>query len=222
MKPNKFLKGRSGIYGIRNLINDKIYVGKTKCMYRRCHQYVYDFRERSIGHINDYLFNAMNKVGINQFEYFPLEFCTIDETAIRELFWITELNTIDRNHGYNLRLDSSTGMITSQSTSEKISANLRRQWRDGIRDNHSQKMKDIWSNDPKRKLQQSTLLRKYRTKYDYNVHHPDGTVETCQYSRLIELGLKNVIANFHRKKSNDVMCKGFRVVRFNKGEIDEN
>lgn len=218
MKPNKFLKNRPGIYGIRNLVNNKIYVGKTKCMYKRCHQYVYDFRERTIGHINDYLYNAMVKNGIDNFEFFPLEFCEIENLQERELSWMTELNSVDRNHGYNLRLDSSTGMIVSKSTSGKISNTLRKQWGDGKRDGHSEKMKEYWCGNTQRRRQQSKLFSKHRTKYEYEVHHPNGQIENCQYKRLCELGIKNVISNFHKQRTNSTVCKGFRVVRFNKGE----
>jgi len=35
---------------------------------------------------------------------------------------------------------------------------------------------------------------------------------------LCELGLKNVIANFHRTQSNEATCKGFTVIRHIKGE----
>lgn len=222
MKPNKFLQKRSGIYGIRNIINDKIYVGKTKCMYRRCHQYIYDFRERSIGHINDYLFNAINKIGIDNFEFFPLEFCSVDMTSELELEWMVRLKSTDRNHGYNLRMDTSTKMITSIETSEKISNNLRKQWANGVRDGHSQKLRDRWANDPERRKKQGESFSQIKTKFEYEVHHPNGDIEQCLYSRLVELGLKNVISNFHRQNSNDVECKGFRVIRFNKGERNEN
>jgi len=218
MKPNKFLQRRTGIYGIRNITNDKIYIGKTKCMYKRCHQYVYDFRDRNIGHINDYLFNAMSKVGIENFEFFPLEFCSIKETAERELFWMVKLKSTDRNHGYNLRMDSSTGMITSSETSKKISENLKKQWASGVRDDHAEKLREKWASDPERKRKQGESFRQIKTKYEYEVHHPDGVVESCLYSRLVELKIKNVITNFHRQNSNDVMCNGFRVIRFNKGE----
>lgn len=223
MKPNKFLKNRSGIYGIRNLVNDKIYIGKTKCMYRRCHQYIYDFKNRNIGHLNDYLYNAINKIGIENFEFFPLQFDKLSNLSSLELAWMVQLNSTDRNHGYNIRMDSSTGMITSGETSEKISNNLRRQWANGVRDTHGQKLSENWANNPDRKKEQSILMSKNKTKYEYDIHSPNGIIEkSCGYKRLLELDLKNVISQFHRKNSNDVFYKGFRVIRFNKGERNED
>lgn len=138
MNPNKFIQSRPAIYGIRNLTNGKLYVGKTHCVYRRCAQYVYDYANRHIGHLNDYLFAAMRKVGINNFEMFVLEFCESEALSERELVWIINFNTTDRNCGYNLRLDSSSGMLAHADTKSKISKNLKRQWAEGIRDGHSE------------------------------------------------------------------------------------
>jgi hypothetical protein len=160
----------------------------------------------------------MIKVGIDKFEIFPLEFAEIDNLSELELRWMVRLKSTDRNHGYNLRMDSSTGMITSPETSQKISDNLKRQWASGIRDGHAEKLRDKWASDPTRKKNQGILFSQIKTKYEYEVYHPNGEIESCSYDRLVELGLKNVIVNFHRKNSNDVKCKGFRVIRFNKGE----
>lgn len=218
MTPNIFLKNMSGIYGIRNITNNKIYVGKTKCMYRRCHQYVYDFEKRAIGHLNDYLFNAMTKSGIDNFEFFPLEFTDIDNLAERELHWMNVLRSTDRNSGYNLRLDSSTGMICHDSTSAKISSNLKRQWSEGVRVNHSSKMKEYWEGNDQRRSDQSKRFSATKTRYEYDIFKNDVLCEkSCDYSTLCVYGLKNVVSNFHRKGSNVANHKGFTIVRKPKG-----
>lgn len=218
MKPNPFYKNVSGIYGIRNVINNKLYIGKTHCMYSRCHQYVYDLSNRNIGHINDYLFNAIRKVGVENFEFFGLEFCNPDDLSTRELHWITYYKTTERNYGYNLRMDSSGGMIPHDETRTKISDNLRRQWAQGDRSGHSQKMKNKWASDPKRKSDQGKLFSNLKTKYEYEVHHPDGTTEQCLFQRLKELGLEGCMSSFHRTKQNDIILRGYRIVRYSKGE----
>lgn len=219
MHSNKFLKGRSGIYGIRNIVNGKLYVGQTRCMYRRCHQYIYDFKTSRRGHLNDYLRNAMNKAGIDSFEFFPLEFCDVSSLMSRELYWITEFDTVNKLKGYNLRTDTSTGMSASIETRLKISANLKDQWQAGVRDGHSGKMKKNWRSNSQRREQQSTLMSKTKTKYEYAVTGEDGkTVSNMTYAELRIFGLKNVIASFHRKKSNSVMYRGFKIERSALGE----
>jgi len=217
MNPNKFLKGVSGVYGIRNLVNDKIYIGQTQCMYRRCHQYVYDFNNRNIGHLNDYLYRAMFKIGISRFEFFPLEFCKIQHLQERELYWINKLRSLDRNYGYNLRTDTDVGVGVSQETRDKISANLKRQWMDGVRAGHSEKLKKLWAINPTRRRLQGEAFSKMKTKYEYEVYREDSTVRML-YSDLRESGLSGVISVFHRTCKNDVIYKGVRIVRFPKGE----
>lgn len=220
MRKTIFLKGRSGIYGIVNSINNKIYIGKTKCMYKRCSQYEYDFKNRTLGHINDHLYNAMVKHGIESFDFIPLEFADVKLLTMLELEWIDRLESTDRNKGYNLRRDSSSSMIVHAETSSKISRNLKEQWSNGVRDDHSDKLKEYWDGNVIRKNQQSNLMSSVKTKYEYDVIHFNGSTEWgVNYSRLVELGLKNVISNFHRQKSDDVKCKGFRVIRRVKGGV---
>jgi len=223
MTPNIFLKNCSGIYGIRNIENNKIYVGKTKCMYRRCYQYVYDFENRSIGHLNDYLYNSMCKSGIDKFEFFPLEFAPLETLSDRELYWIIHLDSTNRNRGYNIRLDSSTGMVCSESTSYKISESLKKQWLNGVRDGHSDKMKSSWRDNDDRKMKQSILMTQTKTRYQYIIKYGDnGEPETCNYSRLKELGLQSVMSSFHRHDSNVAVLKGFVIARYPIGENHED
>lgn len=221
MHPNRFLKGRSGIYGIRNLINGKIYVGKTTCFYRRCAQYLYDFNTKRLRHINDYLIRSMSTHGIENFEFFPLEFCGTDSISERELHWITELGSTDRRRGYNLRLDSSSGMTAHLETRNKISKNLRAQWASGIRSDHGEKLKEAWSRcSPERRRLQSDTMRALRTKYEYLVTSPSGESELCNFKRLSDLGLKNAHSVFFRKKTDIAIVKGFHVIRRPIGEVD--
>lgn len=221
MHPNKFLKGRSGVYGIRNLTNGKIYVGKTACFYRRCAQYLYDFKTRRLNHINDYLIRSMSAHGIEKFEFFPLEFCALDDISERELHWINELGSTDRKRGYNLRLDSSSGMTAHPDTREKISANLKAQWAAGVRSDHGDKMRAAWAgcNDERRRMQSETM-RAIRTKYEYQVTDLNGDVEVCDFRRLSELGLKSVLSSFARKRNDSVELKGFHILRRPIGEVD--
>lgn len=219
MTPNKFLKDKPCIYGIRNIINGKIYVGKSKCMYRRCSQYLRCYKLNDTSHCNRYLLNAFLKQGLENFEMFPLEFCTIGELSDRELYWIEYLKTTDKRYGYNLRIDSSTGMVTHEDTSKLISENITRQWQEGLRDEHSEKMKKRWAEaTPERRAQQAEIMRKGRTKWEYTVTNKNGLVEVCDYQRLKELGLSNATANFHRNQSDECMCKGCHIIRKVKGE----
>lgn len=213
MRPNSFLKKRSGIYGIYNPDIGKIYIGRTNDMFRRCSQYRYDFEKDRSQHLNDYLRAAMRKHGFDNFVFFPIEFCDECELQEKELKWMRVLKSTDRRYGYNLRTDTSGGMNVHSDTKEKIRQNLIRQWASGVRDGHSEKLKLSWHNNPSRKEKQGELFKKYKTKYVYVIKPQRGRSVTVKYERLEEFGLKTVISQFHRKKSNEVMCKGYRVTR---------
>ena len=214
MLPNPFLKGRSGIYGIRSLDTGKIYVGRTRCMFQRCKQYLNAFHMNSEKHINDYLRNSFNKYGVDRFEFFPLEFCDEERTPERELHWMDTLSSCEKGIGYNLRRDSEGSMEVTTSTSAKISARLKKEWAEGQRDGHAQKMRDKWASDQKRREKQGEMFSRIKTKWIYDITFPDGTVERgVFYSRLKELGLTNAQHEFWKKKKDVAYIKGHIVSR---------
>ena len=73
------------IYKITNLINNKIYIGKTNRT----------IEERFKEHCNEYkkersekrpLYNAMNKYGIENFKIEQIEECSLEESSDRESY----------------------------------------------------------------------------------------------------------------------------------------
>lgn len=129
----KEYKGESGIYCITNIVNGKKYIGKTKCFYKRYYQYVSDVKSSNLNRINSYLLNSFNKYGFENFKFDVIEFCSVDRCSEIELYWMIEFDTTNKDVGYNLRMDSSTGMITHELTSKKISARLRDEWSKGVK-----------------------------------------------------------------------------------------
>lgn len=112
---------RTGIYGIRNLINGKIYVGKTGMNFGdRCDSH------RSLlnngKHDNPHLQRAWNKYKQENFEFIVLEDCVVDELNDREKYYIKlykEMGLAYNIHdggdeGYNL------GKHLSEETKRKI------------------------------------------------------------------------------------------------------
>ena len=207
----KEYKGESGIYCITNTINGKKYIGKTKCFYKRYHQYVSDVRSGNLNRINSYLLNSFNKYGFENFKFEVVEFCSLDKCSEKELNWILKLNTIDKGIGYNLRMDSSTGMITHELTSKKISERLKSEWDSGVRKEHGAKLKASW--EFRDRDEQSKLMSKTLTKYVYDLYYEDCEEIGILYKELQERGLSSAIGNFHRRKSDEVMCKGVKVIR---------
>lgn len=216
MKVKAIENNKSGIYLIRNLINNKIYIGKSKNIYKRLHQHLYDFKNKRKKSTNDYLLSSWYKYGKDNFDYEVLEYLELNEQILteRELYWIDFYNSTSRNIGYNLRRDSSTKMITHPDTSKKISERLKKEWKSGIRDNHSKKLSENWKDNFERIENQSKLFSEIKTKYYYIIRDlKNKFIEKCNYSRLVELELKNVQATFHKKKLNNVKFKNFIIER---------
>lgn len=80
---------RSGIYMIINTINGKRYIGSSKNIQQRLQTHRSNLRHGYHG--NEYLQNAWNKYGENNFEYSILEFCSEEERIKREQYYVDTL-----------------------------------------------------------------------------------------------------------------------------------
>lgn len=86
------------IYCIENLINHKKYIGKTLfSVEKRFQRHITDSKKESIQHRP--LYAALNKYGIENFQYYTIEKCDNDKLNDRETYWIELLNTYF--NGYN-------------------------------------------------------------------------------------------------------------------------
>jgi group I intron endonuclease len=145
--------GKSGIYIIKNRINNKVYVGKSINIYIRIKQHITLLNTRSLDE-NRYLISAWHKYGKENFEYSVLEYLEPDDDILkeRELFWMRKLNSTNRDTGYNLREDTTTNCIVSQETRELQSRNRKARYAanphmiEKIRENS----RLMWKNNPEK------------------------------------------------------------------------
>ena len=119
-----------GIYSIRHKQSGKRYVGKSVNVERRLitHKYYCSRNVPNKRHSNRHLYNAIRKYGWDAFDKELLEtFDTVDNKLIseRELFWIDFYDATNRDKGYNLRRDSSTGLIVHDETKKMMSENMK-------------------------------------------------------------------------------------------------
>lgn len=121
LKRNDNIYSRIGIYGIRNLINGNIYVGKTGMNFGDR----WDSHRSLLNngkHDNPHLQRAWDKYGQDNFEFIVIEDCEIDELSNKEKYYIKKYKDIGLaynihdggDEGYNL------GKHLSEETKRKI------------------------------------------------------------------------------------------------------
>lgn len=90
---------KSGIYQIRNLVNEKVYVGSAVNLRTRWHKHLSNLRHNR--HCNTKLQNAYNKYGKDNLIFEILELVPNKEQLLdREQYYIDTLNAV--NEGYNI------------------------------------------------------------------------------------------------------------------------
>lgn len=103
------------IYLIRNKINNKIYIGQTIRSFRdRIHEY-----ELGLG--NQYLNNAFNKYGFNEFEFKIIDTGNnLNELNTKEINYILKYKSNQKEFGYNIESGGKNAIPVTE-TIEKMS-----------------------------------------------------------------------------------------------------
>jgi len=110
---------KCGIYGIRNIVNRKWYVGQSVNIGARTHNHFATLRSKK--HYNIYLQRAFQKYSEDNFEVRILEEVQEDMLDVRERAWIAYYRSTDEQFGYNLQSGGSFGKHLSEETKQKIS-----------------------------------------------------------------------------------------------------
>lgn len=77
---------KSGIYIIRNIINNKVYIGKSKNVNQRKNAHFSALKLNK--HNNQHLQNSYNKYGKDNFEFNILEYCEESLLPTKEMYYI--------------------------------------------------------------------------------------------------------------------------------------
>jgi len=109
---------KSGIYCIKNILNNKKYVGQSINIKERWTNHKWYATQENIKKSNKRGFDsilhiAMRKYGIENFKLIILEECKIESLDKREIFWINKLGTISPN-GYNISTGGQLNKIKNQ------------------------------------------------------------------------------------------------------------
>lgn len=88
----------SGIYIIKNLYNDKIYIGQSKNIKKRWKSHIANSKNKKVKGV---LYREMRIYGLENFEFDVLEYCRPSKLDEREIFWIKEYDTFENPAHYN-------------------------------------------------------------------------------------------------------------------------
>lgn len=122
-KISKDDKGKSGIYIITNLENNKVYIGQSIDLWTRINEGYFQKLPKGKGH-NIHLQRAWDKYGKKNFSFKVLEYIKdINSLNERETYWIKEYNSTNNKFGYNIQPEggSNRGVKVSDETKRKIS-----------------------------------------------------------------------------------------------------
>lgn len=117
MRKNSAFQNKSGIYMIKNLINNHIYIGSAVNLYNRETRHINKLESQK--HENSYLQRAWNKYGEDSFIFIVLEYVSdIKDLIIIEQYYIDWLQP-----EYNIckSASSTLGRKFSEETKRKIS-----------------------------------------------------------------------------------------------------
>jgi group I intron endonuclease len=128
-----------GIYMIKNMFNNKMYIGKSIDITRRWKKHKSDLNNNR--HDNKHLQSAWNKYGQSAFKFSIVEECSEDNLNIREIYYIQLYNSCNDLYGYNMTFGGD-GCIPTDEVRKKMSdsAKHRPPISEETRKKHSEKM----------------------------------------------------------------------------------
>lgn len=116
-----------GVYEIKNLVTDKIYIGGSVDVYARWRLHLHELRHKK--HQNGRLQNSFNKHGENVFVFKIVELCSPPVLTDREQFYLDTIRPYE--NGYNLAMGARRVMIGfkhSEESIKKMSESQKKKW----------------------------------------------------------------------------------------------
>ena len=212
-----------GIYAIVNKVNGKRYIGKSIDIEIRWRSHLSQLRnEVRSKDCNRYLYNSFKKYGEGSFGFEYLEVLPVDDGILfeRELYWMSQLNTLSRDFGYNLRQDSSTKCVVHQDTKDLLAKvnkgegnpNYGNHWNDAqkkyasdvalknhaaglyssveTKEKYSAAAKKFWAENPDVKLIMAEKVSVAKTKYAIEQYDKQMNL-VMTYGNMQEVIIKN-------------------------------
>ena len=191
--PDEDLKGKCGIYQIRNLVNNKIYIGSSNNLYRR-KVYNHLYKLRLDKHDNIYLQNSYNYHGEQNFIFEVIEFVENEgELLEHEQYWLDKFYSKDFCYNINPKADKPLSL------KGKLSHNYNREpWNKG--------KTDIYSEETLQKISKSAKNRTGNKNSFYGKHHSNKTKKIISATNSIKIIRLSDLKVFNSNKECSEQC----------------
>lgn len=110
---------KSGIYIIKNVKSNKVYIGQSVDLHRRIIHHMRNLEKGT--HKNTYLQRSYNRDGKDAFCIEIIEYCDVDKLDERERYWISRYNSNMRDNGYNIESGGHEGHTWNNDARERRS-----------------------------------------------------------------------------------------------------
>lgn len=153
---------KTGIYMIRNKVNNKAYIGQAVDIDRRWSEHIIELNNNQ-KYCNPHLQNAWNKYGPDNFEFTIICLCEEDELDDFEIDMIAHYHTFYKDGGYNLTFggDGIRGYRWTDKQRARMSEAAKESMnRPEVKKKHSVAMKEYFK-DPENKKKHSGAMKEY-------------------------------------------------------------
>lgn len=181
------LKNKSGIYQIRNLVDNKLYIGSAVNFKRRKYEHLLKLKRNKH---NKKFQNAFNKYGEQNFVFEVIEFVEDKNKLLEhEQYWMDRFNVYKNGYNATKEAGNTLGLKLSNEAKDKLrKANLGKKLSEETKRKISETLKSKRIKRANRKLTEET---KRKISEKLKLHHsiPENN---CMFKRKGELNPKSI------------------------------
>lgn len=232
---------KQGVYLIKNLITNKVYIGSTKSFKKRFSQHKSKLQKNKHG--TPHLQNAWNKYGGDNFEFSILEI-TNENLIEKEKKYISKYKSCNRLKGYNSNSNPELPCSFEKEVKDKISKTLKRKynskeisstsgcfkkknipWNKGIKYKDTsfmkkpktitEDLKKAWENTSKRNREKANIIQVI-DKNNNLLYQADCLIELIEWSNTENNNLP-IISKFGKKLDYSKVSKACKSSKLYKG-----
>jgi group I intron endonuclease len=180
----------SGVYCIKNCINNKLYIGSSVDVIKRLHQHKKLLRKNK--HFNKHLQKSYNKYGEHNFIFDIISRCDINKTLIEEQYYLDLYESYNPENGYNIAKNSLAPMKGRKHTKEaKVNMSIAQT---GLK-----KPQPKGKDSPKYGKKESELSRQHKSESHKGLKQTKETI-----NKRVLKNIENGVYNFSEEHCNNI------------------